>query len=89
MKLSFIFSLIMFIVWILLVVVLAYVIYLIIRAFKKYIKSAPVRKESAENAKTLGEVLKQNICSRHNKFDGISKIIRRCSGRSFERSTVK
>ena len=60
MKLSFIFSLIMFIVWILLVVVLAYVIYLIIRAFKKYIKSAPVRKESAENAKTLGEILKQH-----------------------------
>ena len=36
MKLSFIFSLIMFIVWILLVVVLAYAIYLIIRALKKH-----------------------------------------------------
>lgn len=60
MKLSFIFSLSMFIVWIFLVVVAVYVIYLIVRALKKYIKSAPVRKENAENAKTLGEILKQH-----------------------------
>lgn len=59
-KQSFIFSLSMFIVWIFLVVVAVYVIYLIVRALKKYIKSAPVRKENAENAKTLGEILKQH-----------------------------
>lgn len=60
MKGSLIFSLCMFIVWIFLVVVAVYVIYLIVRALKKYIKSEPVRKEKAENAKTLGEVLKQH-----------------------------
>lgn len=60
MKLSFIFSLSMFIVWIFLAAVAVYVIYLIVRALKKYIKSAPVRKENAENAKTLGEILKQH-----------------------------
>ena len=60
MKWSFIFSLSMFIVWIFLVVVAVYVIYLIVRALKKYIKSEPVRKEKAENAKTLGEILKQH-----------------------------
>ncbi|BDZ84792.1 hypothetical protein Lac2_29260 [Claveliimonas bilis] len=33
--------------------------YLLIKALKKYIKSEPARKEKAENAKTLGEVIKK------------------------------
>lgn len=39
---------------------LVYLIYLLIKALKKYIKSEPVRKEKAENAKSLGEVLKRH-----------------------------
>ena len=31
----------------------------IVRALKKYIKSEPVRKEKAESAKSLGEVIKR------------------------------
>ena len=31
----------------------------ILRALKKYIKSEPVRKEKAESAKSLGEVIKR------------------------------
>ena len=60
MKFGLILSSIMIIVWIFLVAVAVYVVYLIIKALRKYIKSAPVRKEKAENAKTLGEVLKQH-----------------------------
>ena len=60
MKFGLILSSIMIIVWIFLVAVVVYVVYLIIKALRKYIKSAPVRKEKAENAKTLGEVLKQH-----------------------------
>ena len=37
-----------------------YLVYLLIVALRRYIKSAPVRKEKAEDAKTLGEVLKQH-----------------------------
>lgn len=40
--------------------VVFYVIYLIIKALRKYIKSAPVRMEKAEYAKTLGDILKQH-----------------------------
>ena len=47
-------------VWLVLVALAIYVAYLIIKALRKYTKSAPVRKEKAENAKTLGEVLKQH-----------------------------
>lgn len=50
----------MCIVWLFLMAVAAYVVWLVIKALRKYIKSAPVRKEKAENAKTLGEVLKQH-----------------------------
>ncbi|NMA06143.1 MAG: helix-turn-helix transcriptional regulator [Ruminococcaceae bacterium] len=39
--------------------VIIYLFYLIIKALRKYTKSEAVRKEKAENAKTLGEVLKQ------------------------------
>lgn len=36
-----------------------YVIYLLIKALRKYTKSEPVRKAKVEDAKTLGEVLKK------------------------------
>lgn len=35
-----------------------YLFVLLVKALKKYIRSEPVRKEKAENAKSLGEVLK-------------------------------
>lgn len=60
MKLNFIFVLINIRLWIFLVVVAGYVVYLVIKALRKYTRSVPVRKEKAENAKTLGEVLKQH-----------------------------
>lgn len=36
-----------------------YLFVLVVRALKKYIKSVPVRKEKAESAKSLGEVIKR------------------------------
>ena len=45
---------------ILLLAVAAYIVYLVIKLLRKHTKSAPVRKEKAENAKTLGEILKQH-----------------------------
>ena len=39
--------------------VLAYVVFLIIKALGKYIRSEPLRQEKAEQAKTLGETLKR------------------------------
>lgn len=38
--------------------VIIYVVYLLIVALRKYIKSEPVRKEKEEYAKTLGGVIK-------------------------------
>lgn len=40
-----------------------YLFVLLVKALKKYIRSEPVRKEKAENAKSLGEVLKQHRTS--------------------------
>lgn len=60
MKLNFIFVLLNICLWIFLVVVAGYVVYLVIKALRKYTRSVPVRKGKAENAKTLGEVLKQH-----------------------------
>ena len=40
--------------------VVVYLIYLLIRALRKYINSEPMRKEKSEKAKTLGEVLKRH-----------------------------
>ena len=39
---------------------LVYLVFLLIKALKKYIKSEPVRKEKAERARSLGEVLKRH-----------------------------
>lgn len=41
-------------------VILVYLVFLLIKALKKYIKSEPVRKEKAERARSLGEVLKRH-----------------------------
>ena len=60
MKLNFIFVLINICLWIFLVAVAGYVVYLVIKALKKYTRSVPVRKEKAEHANTLGEILKQH-----------------------------
>lgn len=60
MKLNFIFVLLNICLWIFLVAVAGYVVYLVIKALREYTRSVPVRKEKAENAKTLGEVLKQH-----------------------------
>ena len=40
--------------------VFVYIVYLIIKALRKYIKSEPIRKEKVENAKSLGEVIKNH-----------------------------
>jgi len=50
----------MIILGIFLIVVSGYIVYLLVKALRKYTKSEPVRKEKAENAKTLGEVIKQH-----------------------------
>ena len=60
MKLNFIFVLLNICLWIFLVAVAGYVVYLVIKALRKYTRSVPVRKEKAEHAKTLGEILKQH-----------------------------
>lgn len=60
MKLTLISTSVMLIVWLFLAAVAVYLIYLIMKALRKYTKSMPVRKEKAENAKTLGEILKQH-----------------------------
>lgn len=39
---------------------MGYLIYLLIKALRKYIKSEPVRKEKIERAKTLGEIIKKH-----------------------------
>ena len=60
MKLTLISTSVMLIVWLFLAAVAVYLIYLIMKALRKYTKSMPVRKEKDENAKTLGEILKQH-----------------------------
>ena len=60
MKFVATFQLVMILLWLILVGVAVYVVYLIIKALRKYIKAEPMRKEKAKNAQTLGEVLKQH-----------------------------
>ena len=60
MKLTLISTSVMLIVWLFLAAAAVYLIYLIMMALRKYTKSMPVRKEKDENAKTLGEILKQH-----------------------------
>ncbi len=40
--------------------VIGYLIYLLIKVLRKYIRSEPVRKEKSESARSLGEVLKKH-----------------------------
>lgn len=44
---------------------LGYLVVLLIRALRKYLRSAPVREEKAASAKTLGEVLRRRRTSCH------------------------
>ncbi len=60
MKLFFVQSVVLIALWLVQAAVVIYLVYLLIRALRKYLKSAPVRKEKAEQAKTLGQVLKQH-----------------------------
>ena len=60
MKLTLISTSVMLIVWLFLAAAAVYLIYLIMKVLRKYTKSMPVRKEKDENAKTLGEILKQH-----------------------------
>ena len=52
-------GLMVLIIWLVLAAVVIYVVYLLIKALRKYINSAPVRKEKEENAKTFGETIKE------------------------------
>ena len=60
MKLFFVQSVVLIALWLVQAAVVIYLVYLLIRALRKYLKSAPMRKEKAEQAKTLGQVLKQH-----------------------------
>ena len=53
------FSILMTVVSLLILAVGVYVLVLLIRALRKYIRSEPVRKEKAASARSLGEVLKR------------------------------
>ena len=53
------FSILMTLVSFLILAVGVYVLVLLIRALRKYIRSEPVRKEKAASARSLGEVLKR------------------------------
>jgi len=46
--------------WLVGIVIIIYVVILTIKVLRKYTKSVLVRKEKAENARTLGEVIKQH-----------------------------
>lgn len=55
--------LVMVISWVFLIGALAFTIYLltlIVKALRKYLKSEPVRKQKQDDAKTLGEVIKNH-----------------------------
>ena len=53
------FSILATVVLLLIVAVGVYVLVLLIKALRKYIRSEPVRKEKAASARSLGEVLKR------------------------------
>ena len=53
------FSILMTVMSLLILAVGVYVLALLIRALRKYIRSEPVRKEKAASARSLGEVLKR------------------------------
>ena len=62
MKLTLISTSVMLIVWLFLAVAAVYLIYLIMKALRKYTKSMPVRKEKAENAvKSFEDKAKETV----------------------------
>jgi DNA-binding XRE family transcriptional regulator len=52
-----------------------YLAFLIIRALRKYLKSAPVREEKREYKKSLGEVLKAHRTSCHMTQEFVAESI--------------
>lgn len=60
MKLALITTIISITIFLVIVGALVYLFLLLVKVLKKYIKSEPVRKETAQSARTLGEVLKKH-----------------------------
>lgn len=56
---AYILLLMYFVVGVAFIYAFIYLFVLLVRALRKYIKSEPVRKEKAESAKSLGEVIKR------------------------------
>lgn len=54
---------------------LAYLFFLLTRLLKKYIKSEPARKEKAQDAKSLGEVLKKYRTECHMTQEFVAESI--------------
>ena len=61
MKLNFIFVLLNICLWIFLVAVAGYVVYLVIKALRKYTGSVPVRKEKAVECKMTQEFVAETL----------------------------
>lgn len=55
--------------------VIIYVVYLLIVALRKYIKSEPVRKEKEEYAKTLGGVIKKHRMECHMTQEFVAETL--------------
>ena len=70
--------------------VLAYVVFLIIKALRKYIRSEPLRQEKAEQAKTLGETLKRRrtACKMTQEFVAESLGVSRQAVSKWETGTA-
>ena len=60
MRFNVLFMIPTFIIFIAMIGLGIYVMLLIVKALRKYTKSEPARKEKKENARSLGEVLKQH-----------------------------
>ena len=90
MKLTLISTSVMLIVWLFLAAAAVYLIYLIMKALRKYTKSMPVRKEKDENAKTLGEILKQHRmrCKMTQEFIAETLGVRRQAVSKWENGTA-
>ena len=90
MKLTLISTSVMLIVWLFLAAAAVYLIYLIMKALRKYTKSMPVRKEKDENAKTLGEILKQHRmrCKMTQEFIAETLGVSRQAVSKWENGTV-
>lgn len=82
-------GLVVLLLWLVIDAVVIYVVYLLIKALRKYISSAPVRKEKEENAKTLGEIIKEYRmnCNMTQEFVAESLGISRQSVSKWESGT--